>query len=86
MITDAIINVLLIVPYLLLQGISKLDISLSFPEDVFSSFKSMVTCLDYVLPIGTFLLCLGVKIAVRVWSIPYAVLLKAKSFIPFMSD
>lgn len=84
MITDLLINILLFVPVNLLKLIPDLTFDLNFDADMFESFKDMVVCLDYVLPISVLLGCFAVKIAVRVWQLPYAILIRIKSFIPTM--
>lgn len=86
MITDALINVLLFLPYQLLQGISGMNIDLSMPADVFESFKTIVSCVGYVLPVSVFIICFTVKLGIRFWAIPYAIILRIKSFIPTMGD
>lgn len=86
MIIDAIIDFLLAIPYFLLLELDTLNIDLSFPDEVFNAFSSMVTCIDYILPMPIFLICFGVRLTVRFWALPYTIILKVKSFIPTFSD
>lgn len=86
MITDLLINVLLFLPYQLLQSISGIDINLSMPDEVFSAFETIVSCVGYLFPVSIFIICFTVKLTIRFWSIPYAIILRIKSFIPTMGD
>lgn len=84
MITDLLINILMAVPYGLLILLEPLDVQLSLDSSVFNTFKDILLCVDYVLPVQVMLICFGIKIAVRIWQLPYAIILRVKSFIPTM--
>lgn len=84
MITDLIISILLVVPIAVLNTLPNLDINISFNDTVFEAFKDMVSCINYVLPLEILFICLTVKLAVRFWALPYAIVLRIKSFIPSM--
>lgn len=86
MITNTIINILLIVPLMLLNTINSLDINLELAEEHFNAFKSLVGHVNYILPMGTFVICMSIKLLIRFWNLPYAILLRIKSFIPTMGD
>lgn len=84
MITDFILSILVMVPIGILQLLPNLEIDISINNTVFEAFKDMVSCINYVLPLEILFICLGVKLAVRFWALPYAIVLRIKSFIPTM--
>ena len=84
MITELILNILTLPLVGLILGMSALDIHFPYNDDIANAFLDMVSCVEYVLPIRIFLICFGIKIAIRHWAIPYAIILRIKSFIPTM--
>lgn len=84
MITEMILTVLMLPLTALIVGMSALDINFPYNDDIGNAFIDMVSCVEYVLPIRIFLICFGIKLTIRHWTIPYAIILRIKSFIPTM--
>lgn len=86
MITNSIINIFLMIPLLVLRTIENLDINLELADEHFNAFESLVGHVNYILPMGTFVICMSIKLLIRFWNLPYAIILRIKSFIPTMGD
>ena len=84
MITDAIINAFLFVPYLLLSGISSFNFNLTFPADMFEIIKDITCGVVYVLPVARLFVLFQITIALYTFKIAVALVVRAKSFIPTM--
>ena len=85
MITDAIINVLLALPLALLHQLDNLAFSFSIPDEVYNTLRNLTAGVAYVLPVWFLVECAAVRIAVHLWRLPYAIVIRIKSFIPTIS-
>ena len=86
MITDSIINVLLFIPYLLLQGLESFDFNLSFPDNFFEIIKDLTCGVVYVFPIVRLMPIFLTRIAIMILKISWASVCRIKSFIPGFSN
>lgn len=82
MITEALINVFLFLPKLLLQALPDIDISI--PEDVFDTLQNFLLNLEYIFPIVELLPILVISISLSLFKIAWALVIRIKSFIPTM--
>lgn len=82
MITEAILNVLIFIPNLLLDGIQGINIAI--PDNIFNGLNSIFSCLGYIFPISGLLVILGISFAIKNFQIIWAIILRIKSFIPSM--
>jgi len=82
MIIDAILGVLLAVPNMLLDGMG--NIGITIPDGVFSFLSSVLPFLGYLLPIVALLPLMGIEMAVMIFKIVWAIILRVKSFVPTM--
>lgn len=82
MIVDAILNVILAIPTLLLDFMGELSIEI--PSGIISWLDSMVYCLAYLLPISTILVIIVVEFSLMGFHIAWAIILRIKGFIPTM--
>lgn len=81
MIVDAILKFLLSPFLLLLDSLPTLEISVDID---FSKFFEYITLISSVIPFREIMPIIGIKIAVLSFSILWAIILRAKSFIPTM--
>lgn len=86
MITDAIINIFLFLPTLLLQQLSGIDFNFSLPDGIYDTLYKITVGVSYVLPLTWLFVCHGVRTAVLIFRLPYAIVLRIKSFIPTISS
>lgn len=82
MITEALINVFLFLPKLLLQALP--DIVISIPKDVFDTLQNFLLNLEYIFPIVELLPILVISISLSLFKIAWALVIRIKSFIPTM--
>lgn len=82
MITEALINVFLFLPKLLLQALPDIDISI--PKDVFDTLQNFLLNLEYIFPIVELLPILVISISLSLFKIAWALVIRVKSFIPTM--
>lgn len=82
MITEALINVFLFLPKLLLQALPDIDISI--PKDVFDTLQNFLFNLEYIFPIVELLPILVISISLSLFKIAWALVIRIKSFIPTM--
>jgi hypothetical protein len=82
MITKNILDVLVFLPNLLLDGMG--SITLSIPDNIFDGLNSIFNCLGYIFPISGLLLILGISFSIKSIQIIWAIILRIKSFIPTM--
>lgn len=82
MITEALINVFLFLPKLLLQALP--DINISIPKDVFDTLQNFLLNLEYIFPIVELLPILVISISLSLFKIAWALVIRIKSFIPTM--
>lgn len=84
MITDAILNVLLAIPLLLLNSLPSINIDLSnSPIDtIFSYF----TIFNTIVPVSDALIIISVFLVLYNFSFIWSLILRIKSFIPTMGD
>ncbi|HOE39619.1 MAG TPA: hypothetical protein PLY69_08560 [Bacteroidales bacterium] len=82
MITEALINVFLFLPKLLLQSLPDIDISI--PKDVFNTLQNFLLNLEYIFPIVELLPILVISISLSLFKIAWALVIRIKSFIPTM--
>lgn len=82
MITEALINVFLFLPKLLLQALPDIDISI--PKDVFDTLQNFLLNLGYIFPIVELLPILVISISLSLFKIAWALVIRIKSFIPTM--
>lgn len=82
MITEALINVFLFLPKLLLQALPDVDISI--PKDVFDTLQNFLLNLEYIFPIVELLPILVISISLSLFKIAWALVIRIKSFIPTM--
>lgn len=82
MITEALINVFLFLPKLLLQALPDIDISI--PKDVFNTLQNFLLNLEYIFPIVELLPILVISISLSLFKIAWALVIRIKSFIPTM--
>lgn len=82
MITEALINVFLFLPKLLLQSLPDIDISI--PKDVFDTLQNFLLNLEYIFPIVELLPILVISISLSLFKIAWALVIRIKSFIPTM--
>lgn len=82
MITEALINVFLFLPKLLLQALPDIDISI--PKDVFDTLQNFLLNLEYIFPIVELLPILFISISLSLFKIAWALVIRIKSFIPTM--
>lgn len=83
MITDALLDILLFLPNLLLDGLDVL--SLVIPEGVFDGLAKIFAFIGW-FPIKQLLPILVMSISVATFKITWALLIRIKSFIPTMGD
>lgn len=86
MITDSIINVLLFIPYLLLEGLNSFEFNLTFPDNMFEIIKDITCGVAYVIPIARLMPIFTVRIAILILKISWASVCRIKSFIPGYSN
>ena len=67
MITEALINVFLFLPKLLLQALPDIDISI--PKDVFDTLQNFLLNLEYIFPIVELLPILVISISLSLFKI-----------------
>lgn len=84
MITDAILNVLLALPLLLLNALPSIDIDLS--DSPIDKVLNYFTMFNTILPISDALLILGIYLVLHNFAFIWSLLLRIKSFIPTMGD
>lgn len=84
MITDAILNVLLALPLLLLNSLP--DIELNLNGSTIDTILSYLNMFNTILPISDALLILSVFLILHNFSIIWSLCLRIKSFIPCMGD
>lgn len=82
MITEALINVFLFLPKLLLQALPDIDISI--PKDIFDTLQNFLLNLEYIFPIVELLPILVISISLSLFKIAWALVIRIKSFIPTM--
>lgn len=82
MITEALINVFLFLPKLLLQALPDIDISI--PKGVFDTLQNFLLNLEYIFPIVELLPILVISISLSLFKIAWALVIRIKSFIPTM--
>ena len=82
MITEALINVFLFLPKLLLQSLPDIDISI--PKDIFDTLQNFLLNLEYIFPIVELLPILVISISLSLFKIAWALVIRIKSFIPTM--
>ena len=82
MITDAIINVILFIPYLLLQGLNSFEFNIKFPDNMFEIIKDLTCGVVYVLPIVRLMPIFICRIGIYALKIAWACICRVKSFIP----
>lgn len=82
MITEALINVFLFLPKLLLQSLPDIDISI--PKDVFNTLQNFLLNLEYIFPIVELLPILVISMSLSLFKIALALVIRIKSFIPTM--
>lgn len=84
MITDAILNVLLAIPLLLLNSLPSINIDLSnSPIDTIFSYFTMF---NTIVPISDALIILSVFLVLYNFGFIWSLILRIKSFIPTMGD
>lgn len=86
MITDAIINIIFLIPYGLLSAMDSLNIELSLPADMFEIIKDLTVGVNYVVPIERLMPIFVVMISLSVFKIVWAIVIRVKSFIPTMGS
>lgn len=86
MITDAIINIIFLIPYGLLSAMDSLNIVLSLPADMFEIIKDLTVGVNYVVPIERLMPIFVVMISLSVFKIVWAIVIRVKSFIPTMGS
>lgn len=84
MITDLIINVFLFLPTALLQGLSALDFSFSFPDNIYYTLYNLSKGVAFVLPLKFLISISAVRIAIHSFRFIWSLVLRIKSFIPTM--
>lgn len=84
MITDAILNVLLALPLLLLNALPAIDINLS--DSPIDKVLNYFTMFNAILPISDAFIILGIFLVLHNFSFIWSLLLRIKSFIPTMGD
>lgn len=84
MITDAILNVLLAIPLLLLNSLPSINIDLSnSPIDTIFSYFTMF---NTIVPVSDALIIISVFLVLYNFSFIWSLILRIKSFIPTMGD
>lgn len=84
MVTDAIINTLLFVPYKILSSLPLPDIEFSLPDDVFNGILQFIQTVAYIMPVKGLLVWVTFTILLDNFRIIWAFILRVKSFIPTM--
>lgn len=82
MITETLLNILS-APLLLLLDLLP-DITISIPNDAFSSINSLFSTLGYIFPMTTYVVIIGLKTSLKLAKITIALIVRIKSFIPTM--
>lgn len=84
MVTDAIINTLLFVPYKILSTLPLPDVDFDLPDDVFSGFLQFLQTAAYILPMKGLLVWVTFTILLDNFRVIWSFILRVKSFIPTM--
>lgn len=84
MITDAIINALLFLPTLLLQGLDNLNFSFELPSGIYTTLYNISKGVGYVLPLPFLISISVIKIGIHSFRLVWSIILRIKSFIPTM--
>jgi len=84
MIIEAILGVFLLIPKAILSLLPEIDVRI--PDNVFGGLDNILSGIGYVLPIKGLLPILVISLAMSLFKIPMAILVRVKSFIPTMGD
>lgn len=84
MIIDTILKVLTLPVLLLIDGLQAF--SFTIPVGVFNGLSLLAKDLGYIFPVASLMPIIIMKLAFRVFSLFWTVVLKIKSFIPTMGD
>lgn len=82
MITDALLDVIMAVPLMLVSVLPSVDMSI--PSGVFDWIYDIANAVGYLLPIKSLLTILSLSLSITGFQIAWALLLRIKSFIPTM--
>ncbi|MDE6775299.1 MAG: hypothetical protein K2J37_03230 [Ruminococcus sp.] len=82
MITDMILNILFYLPLMLVKALPKINFSL--PDNVFDGIDTFLSNVGYILPINALMPILVSSLAISVFKISWALIIRIKSFIPTM--
>ena len=84
MVTDAIINTLLFVPYKILSSLNLPTIDFALPDNVFDGILQFIQTVAYIMPVKGLLVWVTFTILLDNFRIIWAFILRVKSFIPTM--
>ena len=82
MITESIIDMFLLLPTLIINALPSLDVSI--PADLFDTITSIFYGIGYVLPLVRLAPIVVMELAISLFKIVIAIVLRVKSFIPTM--
>lgn len=86
MITDLIINILMAIPYFLLNGLESLNFNLELPNNFFTILNEFSSGVGYVLPVSKLLPIFFITISLYCFRIYWSLVIRIKSFIPGMGS
>ena len=82
MITEAILNIFMIIPQLIVDLLPTIDYTL--PTDLFDTVTSVFYGLGYVLPLVRLTPIIAIDLSLSMFKIVVAIVIRCKSFIPTM--
>ena len=82
MITEAILNIFMIIPQLIVDLLPTIDYTL--PTDLFDTITSVFYGLGYVLPLVRLVPIIAIDLSLSMFKIVVAIVVRCKSFIPTM--
>lgn len=82
MITEAILNIFMIIPQLIIGLLPTINYTL--PTDLFDTVTSVFYGLGYVLPLVRLAPIIAIDLALSTFKIVVAIVIRCKSFIPTM--
>ena len=86
MITDAIINIIFLLPYGLLSAMDSLNFELTLPADMFEIIKDLTVGVNYVVPVERLMPIFITMLSLSIFKIVWAIIIRIKSFIPTMGS
>lgn len=82
MITELLLNIFC-TPLLLLLDVLP-SITVTIPNNAFTSINSLFSTLGYIFPMSTYVIIIGLKTSFKLAKITIALVVRIKSFIPTM--